>query len=51
MKKLVTAAIAASLVSVPAYADGIKIGFVTTLTTGAAVIGNEMKNAVELAAS
>ncbi|MBX2825282.1 MAG: ABC transporter substrate-binding protein [Gammaproteobacteria bacterium] len=30
-------------------ADEIKIGFVTTLTTGAAVIGNDMKDAVELA--
>ncbi|RMF08074.1 MAG: ABC transporter substrate-binding protein, partial [Alphaproteobacteria bacterium] len=27
----------------------VKIGFVTTLTTGAAVIGNDMKKAVELA--
>lgn len=32
-----------------AAADEIKIGFVTTLTTGGAVIGKEMKNAVELA--
>ncbi|MDP4595299.1 MAG: ABC transporter substrate-binding protein [Beijerinckiaceae bacterium] len=30
-------------------ADTVKIGFVTTLTTGGAVIGQEMKNAVELA--
>jgi len=30
-------------------ADEIKIGFVTTLTTGAAIIGNDMKDAVELA--
>ena len=29
--------------------DSVKIGFVTTLTTGGAVIGNDMKNAVELA--
>jgi branched-chain amino acid transport system substrate-binding protein len=27
----------------------VKIGFVTTLTTGGAVIGNDMKNAVDLA--
>ncbi|MFC3615400.1 ABC transporter substrate-binding protein [Lutimaribacter marinistellae] len=49
MKKFVTAAVAASLVSVPAWAESVKIGFVTTLTTGAAVIGNDMKNAVDLA--
>lgn len=49
MKKFVSAALAASLISAPAFADTVKIGFVTTLTTGAAVIGNEMKNAVELA--
>lgn len=30
-------------------ADEVKIGFVTTLTTPAAVIGNDMKDAVELA--
>jgi ABC-type branched-subunit amino acid transport system substrate-binding protein len=29
--------------------DDIKIGFVTTLTTPAAVIGNDMKDAVDLA--
>ncbi|MFK7852951.1 MAG: ABC transporter substrate-binding protein [Granulosicoccus sp.] len=32
-----------------ASAEDIKIGFVTTLTTGGAVIGNDMKDAVELA--
>lgn len=30
-------------------ADSVKIGFVTTLTTPAAVIGNDMKDAVDLA--
>ena len=30
-------------------AEGVKIGFVTTLTTGAAVIGNDMRDAVNLA--
>ncbi len=30
-------------------ADKVKIGFITTLTTGAAVIGNDMKDAVNLA--
>ncbi len=34
----------------PAFsADKVKIGFVTTLTTGAGVIGQDMKKAVELA--
>ncbi|MCP4875301.1 MAG: ABC transporter substrate-binding protein [Gammaproteobacteria bacterium] len=32
-----------------AQAASVKIGFVTTLTTGAAVIGEDMKNSVELA--
>ncbi len=39
----------ALLASPAAAASKIKIGFVTTLTTGAAVIGNDQKNAVELA--
>ena len=30
-------------------ADKVKIGFVTTLTTPAGVIGQDMKNAVDLA--
>ena len=48
-KALLTAAVC-GLVSTPAIAaDPVKIGFVTTLTTGAAVIGNDMKNAVDLA--
>lgn len=49
MKKFVAAALAASLVAAPAAAESVKVGFVTTLTTGAAVIGNDMKNAVDLA--
>ena len=36
------------LVALPALAD-IKIGFVTTLTTPAAVIGRDMQDAVDLA--
>ncbi|MGB0845176.1 MAG: ABC transporter substrate-binding protein [Thiolinea sp.] len=32
-----------------AQADSVKIGFITTLTTPAAVIGEDMKNSVELA--
>ncbi len=30
-------------------ADSVKVGFITTLTTGAAVIGNDMRDAVNLA--
>ncbi|PWE34376.1 ABC transporter substrate-binding protein [Maritimibacter sp. 55A14] len=37
------------MLTAPAQAAEVKIGFVTTLTTGAAVIGNDMKNAVDLA--
>jgi len=52
-KKLITTGLAASLalgVSLAAAnAAEVKIGFVTTLTTPAAVIGNDMKAAVELA--
>ena len=41
---------AAALAASPALAaDKVKIGFVTTLTTPAAVIGEDMKNAVDLA--
>jgi branched-chain amino acid transport system substrate-binding protein len=39
----------AIIVSGAAQADSVKIGFVTTLTTPAAVIGEDMKNSVELA--
>ena len=50
MKKLLTATLAASLMASTAFAGGeVKIGFVTTLTTPAAIIGNDMKNAVDLA--
>ncbi|WP_240453781.1 ABC transporter substrate-binding protein [Chachezhania antarctica] len=53
MKYLAQAAVAATLAGSmglqPALADTAKIGFVTTLTTPAAVIGNDMKNAAELA--
>ncbi len=39
-----------ALVGAPAQAaDNIKIGFVTTLTTPAGVLGNDMKNGAELA--
>lgn len=49
MKKLIAAAMAASMLTVPAFAAEVKIGFVTTLTTGGAVIGKDMENAVNLA--
>ncbi|PRX35474.1 branched-chain amino acid transport system substrate-binding protein [Meinhardsimonia xiamenensis] len=49
MKRTLTALVATAMMAVPATAAEIKIGFVTTLTTGAAVIGNDMKKAVELA--
>ncbi|MCH9675968.1 MAG: ABC transporter substrate-binding protein, partial [Gammaproteobacteria bacterium] len=44
------AAVIGALAAFPATAaDKVKIGFVTTLTTGAGVIGKDMKEAVELA--
>lgn len=49
MKKLTTLALAATMLTSPALAESVKIGFVTTLTTGAAVIGKDMQNAVNLA--
>ena len=50
-KPLITAAILAASLTLPAvgYADSVKIGFVTTLTTPAGVIGEDMQNAVNLA--
>lgn len=52
-KALLGAALGAVMMASPAMADGhgepIKIGFVTTLTTPAAVIGNDMKDAFDLA--
>ena len=43
-------AIAAGVaLSASAHAESVKIGFVTTLTTGGAVIGNDMRDAVNLA--
>ena len=51
MKTKFTALLAGlTLAASPAFAaDSVKVGFVTTLTTGAAVIGNDMKDAVNLA--
>ncbi len=50
MKKiLITTALAVTMWAPLVSADSVKIGFVTTLTTGAGVIGKDMKDAVELA--
>ena len=49
-KYLITASLAAALsMPVLGHAESVKIGFVTTLTTPAGVIGEDMKNAVNLA--
>jgi branched-chain amino acid transport system substrate-binding protein len=48
-KKTGLAALGLALMASSALAADIKIGFVTTLTTPAAVIGNDMKDAVDLA--
>lgn len=45
----ITAAISVCVTPVLLAAEEIKIGFVTTLTTGGAVIGNDMRDAVNLA--
>ena len=49
-KYISTAVLATALMgtSIAAQADAVKIGFVTTLTTPAAVIGEDMKQSVEL---
>ena len=49
MKRIISAALAASFLAAPAFGAEVKIGFVTTLTTGAAIIGKDMQNAVDLA--
>lgn len=51
-KTLIGMASALALLSAPALAnttEPVKIGFVTTLSTGAGAIGEDMRNAVELA--
>ena len=48
-KSFMSVALAATMMATPVMADSVKVGFVTTLTTPAAVIGNDMKNAVDLA--
>lgn len=50
MKKLTLALAATTMLAGSAFAaDSVKIGFVTTLTTPAGVIGQDMKDAVDLA--
>jgi len=48
-KSFMSMALAATMLASPALAESVKIGFVTTLTTPAAVIGNDMKDAFDLA--
>jgi branched-chain amino acid transport system substrate-binding protein len=50
MKKIILTLIAAMAVSAsPALSDTVKVGYMTTLSGGAGIIGTQMKNAVELA--
>lgn len=49
MKKVIGAALAAAVLASSALAEEIKIGFVTTLSTGGAVIGNDVARGVDLA--
>jgi len=49
MKRTLATLLTATMLASPALAENIRIGFVTTLSTGGAVIGNDMKNAVDLA--
>jgi len=50
MKRILTTAIAMSLATaVPALADTVKVGYMTTLSGGAGIIGKQMQNAVNLA--
>ncbi len=49
MKKLLVSLLGGTLLATSSIAAEVKIGFVTTLTTPAAVIGKDMENAVNLA--
>ena len=51
IKNFIRGALALMILALPGVgsAESVKIGFVTTLTTGAAVIGNDMRDAVNLA--
>ena len=49
MKKYLSLAVAATMVATPALADKVKVGYMTTLSGGAGIIGKQMQNAVNLA--
>ena len=50
MKKLITiCAVTAAMTVAPAMAETVKVGFMTTLSGGAGIIGKQMQNGVELA--
>jgi branched-chain amino acid transport system substrate-binding protein len=48
MKRLIAGLAVASIAATPAFANPIKIGFVTTLTGPAAAIGNDMRDGFNL---
>ena len=49
IKKLLAAGIGFAMITGTALAGEVKIGFITTLTTPAGIIGKDMKKAIELA--
>ena len=49
IKSIVLASAASAMIAMPAVAQDIKIGFVTTLTTPAALIGKQQKQGADLA--
>ena len=49
MKKYLSLAVAATMAATPALADKVKVGYMTTLSGGAGIIGKQMQNAVNLA--
>lgn len=48
-KAFAIAALAVAITLAPAHAETVKIGYMTTLSGGAGIIGKQMQNAVELA--
>ena len=49
MKKILMTMAAGMLAAAPALADTVKVGYMTTLSGGAGIIGKQMQNAVNLA--
>ena len=49
MKKILVTMAAGMLAAAPALADTVKVGYMTTLSGGAGIIGKQMQNAVNLA--